>query len=38
MLEKTAIEIYQGSDGQTQIEVRLEDEIIWLSQAHVKST
>ena len=26
MIEKTAIEIYQGSDGQTQIEVRKEGE------------
>jgi hypothetical protein len=35
MIEKTAIEIYQGPDGQTQIEVRLEDETIWLSQAQM---
>ena len=35
MTEKTAIEIYQGFDGQTQIEVRLEDETIWLSQAQM---
>lgn len=26
------IEIYQGPDGQTEIEVRLEDETIWLTQ------
>ena len=32
MIEKTAIEIYQGFDGQTQIEVRLKDETICLSQ------
>lgn len=35
MTEKTAIEIYQGFDGQTQIEVRLEDETIWLSQVQM---
>ncbi len=35
MTEKTAIEIYQGFDGQTQIEVRLEDENIWLSQVQM---
>jgi len=26
------IEIYQGSDGQTQIEVKFEAETVWLSQ------
>ncbi|MEB2786841.1 RhuM family protein [Algoriphagus persicinus] len=26
------IEIYQGSDGQTQIEVKFEEETVWLSQ------
>ena len=35
MTEKTVIERYQGFDGQTQIEVRLEDETIWLSQAQM---
>jgi hypothetical protein len=35
MTEKTAIKISQGFDGQTQIEVRLKDETIWLSQAQM---
>jgi len=26
------IEIYQGSDGQTQIEVKFEQETVWLNQ------
>ena len=26
------IEIYQGSDGQTQLEVRFEQETVWLNQ------
>lgn len=29
------IEIYQGSDGQTQIEVKFEDETVWLSQEQI---
>ena len=33
--EKKQIEIYQSDDGQTQIQVRLEKETIWLSQAQM---
>ena len=29
------IEIYQSDDGQTQIEVRLEQDTIWLSQTQM---
>lgn len=29
------IEIYQGSDGQTQIEVKFEQETVWLSQEQI---
>jgi hypothetical protein len=29
---KSQIEIYQGSDGQTQIEVKFEEETVWLNQ------
>ncbi len=31
------IEIYQGSDGQTQIEVKFEQETVWLSQDQMSS-
>ncbi len=31
------IEIYQGSDGQTQIEVKFEQETVWLSQDQMAS-
>ena len=29
------IEIYQAQDGQTQVEVRFEQETVWLSQAQM---
>jgi len=29
------IEIYQGANGQTQIEVRFEQETVWLSQVQM---
>ena len=29
------IEIYQSQDGQTQVEVRFEQETVWLSQAQM---
>ena len=29
------IEIYQTQDGQTQVEVRFEQEMVWLSQAQM---
>ncbi|VEE09106.1 hypothetical protein [Neisseria animalis] len=29
------IEIYQTSDGQTQVEVRFEQETVWLSQVQI---
>ncbi len=29
------IEIYQGDDGQTRIEVRLQQDTLWLSQAQM---
>lgn len=32
MLEDKQIEIYQSADGQTQIEVRLESDSVWLTQ------
>ena len=35
MAEKKLIEIYQSDDGQTQIEVRLEKDTLWLSQAQM---
>lgn len=35
MSEKKQIEIYQSDDGQTQIEVRLEKDTLWLSQAQM---
>ena len=31
------IEIYQGTDGQTQIEVKFEQETVWLSQDQMAS-
>lgn len=34
---KNHIEIYQGSDGQTQIEVKFEKETVWLSQDQMTS-
>lgn len=35
MTEKKQIEIYQSENGQTQIQVRLEKDTIWLSQAQM---
>ncbi|MDD9301417.1 MAG: virulence RhuM family protein [Desulfobacter sp.] len=35
LTENKQIEIYQSEDGQTQIQVRLEKETIWLSQAQM---
>ena len=35
MTEKKQIEIYQSEDGQTQIQVRLEKDTIWLSQTQM---
>ena len=35
MTGKTAIEIYQGSDGKAAIEIRLEKDTLWLSQAQL---
>ena len=32
---ESLIEIYQGVDGQTQIEVKLEQETVWLSQEQI---
>jgi hypothetical protein len=32
---KNQIEIYQGSDGQAQIDVKFEQETVWLSQEHL---
>ena len=29
------IVIYQGKDGQTKLDVRLEDETVWLTQAQI---
>ena len=31
----TQIEIYQGSDGQTQIEVKFDQETVWLNQRQI---
>jgi hypothetical protein len=33
--ENKQIEIYQSEDGQTQIQVRLEKDTVWLSQAQM---
>ncbi len=35
MTDKTAIEIYHGSDGKAAIEIRLENDTLWLSQAQL---
>jgi hypothetical protein len=35
LTENKQIEIYQSEDGQTQIQVRLERDTIWLSQAQM---
>ncbi len=35
MKEDLKIVIYQTPDGKTQIDVRLEDETVWLTQAHI---
>ena len=35
MAEKKQIEIYQSDDGQTQIQVRLEQDTLWLSQVQI---
>ena len=32
---ESQIEIYQGSDGQTQIEVKFEEDTVWLSQGQI---
>ena len=34
-MEKNKIVIYQTEDGQTQIDVRLENDTVWLSQAQM---
>lgn len=34
-MEENKIIIYQTEDGQTQIDVRLENETVWLSQAQM---
>lgn len=34
-MEKQQIEIYQTDDGQTQIDVRFEQDTIWLSQTQM---
>ncbi|TNH08067.1 hypothetical protein FHQ26_09230 [Testudinibacter sp. TR-2022] len=34
-MSKNPIEIYQTQDGQTQVEVRFEQETVWLSQAQM---
>ena len=34
-MEENKIVIYQTEDGQTQIDVRLEDETVWLTQAQM---
>jgi hypothetical protein len=33
MTEKPEILLYQTEDGQTKVEVRLEDETVWFTQA-----
>ena len=35
MAENKQIEIYQTDDGQTRIQVRLDQDTIWLSQAQM---
>jgi len=35
LIEKKQIEIDQNEDGQTQIQIRLEKDTIWLSQAQM---
>ena len=34
-MEENKIVIYQSEDGQTQIDVRLENETVWLTQAQM---
>ena len=34
-MEKDKIIIYQTEDGQTQVDVRLENETVWLTQAQM---
>ena len=34
-MEENKIVIYQTEDGQTQIDVRLENETVWLTQAQM---
>ena len=34
-MEENKIEIYQTEDGQTQIDVRLENDTVWLTQAQI---
>ena len=34
-MEQNQIVIYQTEDGQTQIDVRLENETVWLTQAQI---
>lgn len=36
-MEENKIVIYQTEDGQTQIDVRLENETVWLTMAQMKS-
>ena len=35
MNNQNPIEIYQAQDGTTQVEVRFENDTVWLSQAHM---
>ena len=35
VMEQNQIVIYQTEDGQTQIDVRLENETVWLTQAQM---
>ena len=35
IMEENKIIIYQTEDGQTQIDVRLENETVWLTQAQM---
>lgn len=35
IMEENKIIIYQTEDGQTQIDVRLENDTVWLTQAQI---
>lgn len=37
-MEENSIVIYQTDDGQTQIDVRLDNETVWLSQAQIANS